>query len=62
MNGKVKWYNKMKGFGFITGEDNQDYFVHSSEISGTIEEEATLHLNQLKTKKVCKPRKSRRFS
>jgi len=28
MNGKVKWYNKAKGFGFIEGEDGQDYFVH----------------------------------
>jgi len=28
MNGKVKWYNNAKGFGFIEGEDGQDYFVH----------------------------------
>ena len=28
MNGKVKWYNKAQGFGFIEGEDGQDYFVH----------------------------------
>ena len=28
----------MKGFGFITGEDNKDYFVHSSEIEGILEE------------------------
>jgi len=38
MKGKVKWYNRMKEFGFITGEDGKDYFVHSSEISGTIDE------------------------
>jgi len=38
MKGKVKWYNRMKEYGFITGEDNKDYFVHSSEISGTIDE------------------------
>jgi len=38
MKGKVKWYNRMKGFGFITGEDNKDYFVHSSEIEGILEE------------------------
>jgi len=28
MNGKIKWYNRAKGFGFIEGEDGQDYFVH----------------------------------
>jgi CspA family cold shock protein len=30
MNGKVKFFNDMKGFGFITGEDEKDYFVHQS--------------------------------
>ena len=28
MNGIVKEYNKQKGFGFITGDDGEDYFVH----------------------------------
>jgi CspA family cold shock protein len=32
MNGIVKWYNKTKKFGFITGEDNADYFAHYSKI------------------------------
>jgi len=26
--GIVKEYDNLKGFGFITGEDNEDYFVH----------------------------------
>ena len=30
MKGKVKFFNEMKGFGFITGEDGKDYFVHES--------------------------------
>lgn len=38
MKGKVKWYNRIKEYGFITGEDGNDYFVHLSEISGAIEE------------------------
>lgn len=28
MNGKIKWYKREKGFGFIVGEDGKDYFVH----------------------------------
>ena len=26
--GTVKWFNNQKGFGFITGEDGKDVFVH----------------------------------
>ena len=28
--GVVKEYDPSKGFGFITGEDKEDYFVHMS--------------------------------
>lgn len=28
MNGTVKFFNEGKGFGFIAGEDGQEYFVH----------------------------------
>ena len=31
-NGTVKWFNEAKGFGFITGEDGSDVFVHYSSI------------------------------
>lgn len=34
MKGKVKFFNEKKGYGFITGEDEQDYFVHYTEIVG----------------------------
>ena len=28
--GIVKEYDRLKGFGFITGQDGEDYFIHVS--------------------------------
>ena len=33
MQSKVKWFNAEKGYGFITGEDGKDVFVHYSSIN-----------------------------
>ena len=30
MKGTVKFFNNMKGFGFIAGEDGKEYFVHKT--------------------------------
>ncbi len=38
MEGKIKFFDQTKGFGFVTAEDGKDYFVH---ISG-LEEGATV--------------------
>ncbi len=33
VNGTVKWFNKTKGFGFITQENGEDVFVHQTSIA-----------------------------
>ena len=32
MNGTVKWFDKKRGFGFISGDNGKDYYVHHSHI------------------------------
>jgi len=32
MEGKVKFYNDKRGYGFIVGEDEKDYFFHVSAV------------------------------
>lgn len=47
--GTVKWFNAEKGFGFITGEDGKDVFVHFSAIQSdgfkTLEEGQSVTFN-----------------
>ncbi len=32
MKGTIKWYNGLKGYGFIGGEDGNDVFVHQTAL------------------------------
>ncbi len=35
--GKVKWYNEVKGFGFIETENGEDIFVHRTGLYSSYE-------------------------
>ena len=49
MQGKVKWFNAEKGFGFIEREDGDDVFVHFTAIQSegfkTLEEGQTVEFD-----------------
>jgi CspA family cold shock protein len=32
MRATVKWFNEQKGFGFVTGADGKDAFLHGSVV------------------------------
>lgn len=32
--GKVKWFNDAKGYGFLTDDNNNELFIHYSDIVG----------------------------
>lgn len=47
--GKVKWFSKQKGYGFIEQEDGKDVFVHYASVVGegfrTLEEGQTVEFD-----------------
>jgi len=50
--GTVKFFNSMRGFGFITVEGSgEELFVHKSEVQGTIQENDTVEFEIQKGKK-----------
>jgi|TARA_B000000460_G_scaffold114159_1_gene80145 CspA family cold shock protein len=53
--GSVKWFNDAKGFGFIATDDNEDVFIHHSEIQGegfkSLEEDQRVEFTVEKTDK-----------
>ena len=53
MKGTVKWFNGKKGYGFIKGDDGQDYFVHFTSLPrGTfINEDDSVKFDPVETDK-----------
>jgi len=53
--GKVKWFNDQKGWGFITTEEYGDIFVHHSSIQmdgfRTLEQDQTVFFDVVETPK-----------
>ena len=37
-SGKIKWYNELKGFGYIESENGDDIFVHRTGLLGPFDE------------------------
>lgn len=44
MNGTVKWFSNRKGYGFISGDDEQDYFVHYTSLGNEFAEHGRRNL------------------
>ena len=55
MQGKVKWFNNDKGYGFIKNGDLEDIFVHYSAILKegykTLKENSTVSFKLIETSK-----------
>jgi CspA family cold shock protein len=58
MQGKVKWFNRTKGYGFIIGEDEKEYFVHwrsivtnSPNIQKELDENEDVQFDTVETEK-----------
>ena len=61
MVGKVKWFNDMKGYGFIEHTDGKDIFVHYSSIQldgyKTLSEGDLVHYDIAETDKGLKAKR-----
>ncbi len=63
-SGKVKWFDNVKGYGFIAQEEGQDVFVHQTAIQGegyrTLREGEEVHFELIAGEKGPKAEKVQR--
>ena len=49
--GRVKWFSDQKGYGFITTDEGEDFFVHYSNVEGdgfkSLDEEDEVEFNMV---------------
>ena len=64
-NGKVKWFNIQKGYGFISQESGPDVLVHHTSILGTgfkvLQEGETVHYEVVEGDKGLRAQNVRRM-
>lgn len=46
MKGTVIWFNRQRGYGFVHGEDDKDYFAHQMHVEGANRKDRNLFANQ----------------
>lgn len=52
IKGKVKWFSNKSKYGFITGEDNRDYYFHEDDLKGfSLERSDEVAFKPIKTKR-----------
>ena len=64
--GRVKWFDKNKGYGFLESENASDVFVHHSAIEGrgfkTLEENERVEYDAIETAKGLQAIRVRRLT
>ena len=53
MEGTVRWFNTRKGYGFVKGDDGEDYFLHNTALKEgvTVSENDRVSFDPAKTEK-----------
>ena len=56
IKGTVKEYDNIKGYGFIIGEDDRDYFIHVSGLRPQLQQRGLRRSEERRVGKECRSR------